>query len=379
MMVKYGCKFSFNPEDKEKEEKNGLYNYAPSGHEIKVFASNPVEALSTMEHEGTHLMQRVRLNAVFGSLDLYELNFDKYMMANLAFEADAFTSQIELAYFDKRTPEKFENMKQKGHSKDMVESYEKVFNETKDKDKAYKASFEAFFTSHSKERFYSNYYADQYLKASGYKKFHVDVDMGKFVRAVTNGRYTDDENLKNLTKKDFRISHDKWLEINEKYSSYSTFGDVQSAFNKDKTYMDFKIYDFSSEKEVMKTYEIVRKLVKENRADKNTLEGATLRTARKKFRKNALSYKENNIMPFNDGSYHKALKDLIKLEVDMAVKTSNKKAIKLINQINRISETIDTRKPDVNNFLYHRLCLKEKAFNRKNPIRASLPDRFIGR
>ena len=138
--------------------------------------------------------------------------------------------------------------------KSMVQVYEDSYNKTLNKDTAYSAIFEHFFKGKEKEKFYSKHYINQYIKSKSYKSHSHSADMGKLIRAVTNGRYVDDKKVLEMTVNDFRLSQDSWYDLNEAYCNNSGFDNKSLGLNNDDSYMSFSAFDYS-EKKTLKEFQ----------------------------------------------------------------------------------------------------------------------------
>ena len=339
-----GCKFVFNPEahgNDGKEKRNsvqGEFLYQKRFSRLNVYINDPVKALSNLDHEGTHFIQRVKLAKSFPGVNFENVDFDKFIAIHMVFEADAFSKQIEYAYFDREHPEKFADLKNnKGFYGRLAEVYEKTYKAGGDKNDAYTATFDEVFKNKDIAEFYSNNYTDQYLNMGIYKNRHDDVNVARMVQILSDKRYKNPDKVMDMTKDSFVFSEKAWIKVNGKNSEYEAL-----TGRGDDSYKNFKVRtstdDCSHLRDYMKSVFINNKAVKGDRL------GDAVRLSRKRAWKTVNDYSVNKIPITDAGDCKKEITEWIRQERKQAFLDNNQKVLAKLLETERFIETVDSRK-----------------------------------
>ncbi len=361
-----GCKFVFNPEargndGKEKRKSvQGEFLYQKHFKRLNIYINDPVKALSNLDHEGTHFIQRVKLAKSFPDVNFENVDFDKFIAIHMVFEADAFSKQMEYAYFDREHPEKFADLKNdKGFYGRLAEVYEKTYKEGGNKNDAYTATFDEVFKNKGIAEFYSKNLTDQYLKLGIYKSKHGDVNVARLVQILSDKRYKYPDKIMDMTKDKFTFSEKEWTEVNGKNSEYEVL-----TGRGDDSYKNFKVRSSTNDCSHLRNY--MKFVFVNNKAVKGDRLGDAVRLSRKRAWKTVSDYSEDKIPITEIGDCKKEITEWIRQERKQAVLDNNRKVLTKLLETERFIETIDSRKT-IDEATLAAQREKEKRYNRQNP------------
>jgi len=357
-----GCRLVFNPEalaadGKEKRTSmQGEFLYGNRFSRLNVYVNDPVKALSNLDHEGTHFIQRLKLAKSFPGVNFENVDFDKFMAIHMVFEADAFSRQIEYAYFDRDHPEKFASLKDSksfyGH---LAEVYEKTYKVGGNKNEAYTAVFDEVFKNKDIAEFYSNNYTDQYLNMGIYKNRHNDVNVARMVQILSDKRYKKPDKVMTMMADSFIFSEKAWNKVNSKNSEYEVL-----TSRGDDTYKCFKVKSVSDDYSQLKNY--MKFVFNNNKSKKDD----AVRLSRRRVWKTVYDYSKDKIPITAEGDCKKELIEWIRQERKHASRDDNKKVLAKLLEAERFIATIDTRKT-AGNMALSAQREKELRYNRQNP------------
>ena len=362
------CRLVFDPEacDADGKEKRatkyGEFLSAGRFSQLSIYTNDPVKALSNLDHEGTHFIQRVKLAKSFPKVDFNNVDFDKFIAINMVFEADAFSRQIEYAYFDREHPEKFSNLKKSEIIYNpLAEIYEKTYKACGDKNKAYTATFNEVFKNKDIAKFYSKYYTDQYLNMEIYKNpKRGDVNIARMVQILSDKRYKRPDDVMAMVTDNFVLSDEDWNEINVKNSEYETkYG------RGDNTYTKFKVRYFADADDYSRLKDYMEFVIKNNKVRKGDVLGDAVRLAQRRAWRTVCDYEKGKIPITSDGNCKKEMTIWISRERKHAARDNNKEVLAKLLEVEHFMSAIDIRKT-VNAAALSMLRRKELRYNR-NP------------